>query len=295
MRLLRYVQRSSTDFRSSGCLKCATLLQELALLKERVEAKNRIIQQVLQVADLTKLSQEAVLEIEQDAQTVTSWFTPQSGEELERGMENGLRQISLRGGVRYHLITHPLTLRPGAHYEFFCADEKNSAVLFSNLIVRDGTSLTATNVVIESAKSSRPCIEAVGAQCRIELSGGGLRSGRDGIYLASGARCTMTNVHISDNKRGLFEGFRCSSIVRRCTFERNWFNAVLLSSPLNRQRIEELQRNQNTFIASDMVRGDIALSYNPVTDVYGDVYRDDGTLVVLTELNNTAELVDATW
>jgi hypothetical protein len=175
--------------------------------------------------------------------------------------------------------------------------------LTASFKVVQGAVLRIHGVDVASHSPALPVVEANSGGL-VHLAHATLRDGRDGVYLASGARLLSQSSRLVNNSRGVFEGFRCAMQLQGGnTFDGNLFHMVLLGNP-SPDRMEELtggrlgsinnSTNDCCFAASERTRGDFAFKYNPVLDQYADVYKD-GVPVVLTEQESTANLVDPTW
>ncbi|KAK7197683.1 hypothetical protein NESM_000720100 [Novymonas esmeraldas] len=147
-------------------------------------------------------------------------------------------------------------------------------------------------------------------------------SGRDGVYLGMGSRCTLHHVRVVNCIRGLYEGVGCrASVVAACTFQANRYHMVLLG-PNNAQRSAQLFResaggadatrseysatftssaavtdvlapglSSNSAIAIQQTKAQVVLQHNPIVDIYEDCWTD-GAHVRLSERDATSGLSD---
>jgi hypothetical protein len=169
----------------------------------------------------------------------------------------------------------------------------HGARIRGNWKIRDGVHFSARGIAFEALSKDRAVIEVIGAKATISFISCEFSHGRDGLYLSGGASCTATDCKFIENVRGVFESFRCSFKGSNCRFQDNIFHMVLLSKPRHKDRVDEVAAAQHTF-EGHQSRGDLALSYNPVTDTYEDVFKD-GLVVVLTPHESTTNLAEPSW
>ena len=257
------------------------LLKEVAELKAALKEREKTIETLIEQLAAKQASQEGT----------GSAHCVDNPADLYEALTCGVPRVALKAGTVFDLglFDCPIDITQQCESELV----GNGSTLLGHLRVKSGVHLTLTDVIIQASVSNRPCLEVQGANAQVSMVGCTVVGGRDGVMLSGGASCSATKCCFKDNSRGVFESFRCTFKATRCEFVNNYFHMVLLSQPKHTERAHSVMESGHTFVG-ERTLGDIALSYNPVIDSYGEVYKD-GSVRVLTPTQNTTNLVDPSW
>jgi len=252
-------------------LDITRLESEIASLRVELQAKNNTIAALL--AGATSVAGEIVVPTIEEVAT---------GDLMEQSLRrNRTCKFRIRSDQPFVLLPSPFQL------------EKHSVEIYGpgsitcNLKLTQNTALYLHNVRLIAHDSSRPVIDAHGGT--VSLVDCIVEDGRDGVYLSGGAHLRDERTTYTNNKRGVFRGFRCKWTPKHSTFRHNIFHAVTLGE--SHDRVGQLQDAGVVFVGG---RGDVVFQYNPVADHYGEVFKH-GSVIVLTEEEATLNLVDPTW
>jgi hypothetical protein len=239
------------------------------------------------------------------------WIRVETADELDAVLRGCLRDDAAsaqdQGSVPSYLLTKPMYVLPGTpthvrgnrRVDLF-VDVGLSTTIVGAVSITKGAKLVLNGGITLRGDEGMPCVEVSGANSRFKVCASEaapvvLTGGRDGVYLSGGAQCELTYCAVEGNHRGIFEGFRCKAVVEKCRFTKNLFHCVLLGDRSRcRSDIIASYASSNELVSSDYVRGDYVFSYNPVCDIYEEVHKDGG-IVVLASSNNTLGLTDPSW
>ena len=239
------------------------------------------------------------------------WIRVANAAELDAVLRGCLRDDAVSaqdlGCVPSYLLTQstyvlpatPTHVRGNRRVDLF-VDEGVRCTIVGSLSILKGAKLVLNGGITVQGTEGVPCVEVAGANSRFKVCATSaapvvLKGGRDGVYLSGGAQCELTHCTLEGNCRGLFEGFRCKAIVAKSCFLNNLFHCVLLGDRTRcRSDIISSYATANNLVSSDTVRGDYVFSYNPVLDIYEEVHKDGG-IVVLASSNNTIGLSNPSW